>query len=467
MPIPSLTDLYLEANVLEPFGFDGWVGPEPHPTTPANVGRMSGSSAATGLSGRDVVYADQVVEQIRAFDADRRDHSPWLLVASFVDPHDIALFGMQTWLATWLADRGLGQACGPISPIRFENDLPSVPAAAQLFDPVLFAQTLNDNLALKPSCQLSNKNAYRQYMQGIVDIPKYLRYYYRLQQRVDDQMFKVYQALKESRFYEDTIVIFTSDHGDYLSSHNNLHQKWYGAYQEIVEVPCIISNPRMFPRPRVVDAATNHVDLLPTMLGLADVDPEPIRQQLSMSFTEAQPLIGRNLKRLVTGQVSSSSVRDAVYFMTDDDMSRGSNQINWIGYPYNSVVEPNEIETVLVWLEGSYWKYSRYSDSPQYWSAPGDASQGCGKDNVVGQVTANKPPGVYTVPVQQTIKDQAVAPQFEMYNVTADPMELNNLAGNPRYARQQRILADLLEAESCAKRLQPSFAPPPGAQVCM
>jgi choline-sulfatase len=465
VPDPATTDLYLQANVLDQYGFDGWVGPEPHPTSASNVGRMSGSSAQSGLSGRDVVYAQQLVEQIEAFDRDRSDQRPWLLVASFVDPHDIALFGVQAWLATWLADHGLGEKCGPISPLAF-NNLASVPAATQLFDNAKFLQTLNDNLALKPSCQESNVQSYKQYMQAIVNIPEYLRYYYTLQQRVDEQMAKVYAALRRSRFFDDTIVIFTSDHGDYLSAHGNQHQKWYSAYEEIVKVPCVISNPKMFPRPQTVDAATNHVDLIPTMLGLAGIDPEPIREQLSKTFTEAKRLVGRNLADLVTGKVSSSRVTDAVFFMTDDDMSRGSNQINWIGYPYNSVVQPNHIETVLVWFEGAYWKYSRYFDAPQFWSAPGDPSQGCGKDNVVGQVTANKPAGTYTVPVQQVLKDQPVPAQFEMYNVTDDPMELNNLYGNPAYARQQRMLADLLEAESCAKRLQPSYAPPPGAERC-
>ena len=212
-----------------------------------------------------------------------------------------------------------------------------------------------------------------------------------------------------------------SDHGDYLSSHGNQHQKWYSAYQEIVNVPCVISNPKMFPRPKVVDAATNHVDLIPTMLGLAGIDPEPIRRELSKSFTEAQPLVGRNLANLVTGKIPSDAVKDPVYFMTDDDISRGSNQFNWVGYPFNAVVQPNHIETALVWLDGAYWKFSRYFDAPQFWSAPGYPAEGCGKDSVVGEVTANKPPGRYTVPVSQTVKDQPVPAQFEMYNVTADP----------------------------------------------
>ena len=138
----------------------------------------------------------------------------------------------------------------------------------------MYSQTLNDNLALKPSCPGGRtSHAYRLYVQGIPNVPKYLQYYYTLQQRVDDQMFKVLTASRIRGSTTNTIVIFTSDHGDYLTAHGNMHQKWYGAYDEVVRVPCVISNPKMFPRPETVDATTNHVDLIPTMLGLAGHRP--------------------------------------------------------------------------------------------------------------------------------------------------------------------------------------------------
>ena len=57
-------------------------------------------------------------------------------------------------------------------------------------------------------------------LQPIVDREYYSRFYYQLHKNVDQEMMKVYQALKNSRFYEDTIVIFTSDHGDMLWSQN-------------------------------------------------------------------------------------------------------------------------------------------------------------------------------------------------------------------------------------------------------
>jgi choline-sulfatase len=468
-PDPVVTDIYMDADRLGAYGFHEWIGPEPHGANPRNTG----SSAATGLPGRDVIFAQQAVQKIQQLDSSG-SNQPWLMVASFTDPHDIATYGIATWLATFIANNdGITPACDFTDAFSFLNNM-HVPD--DLFNLKLYGQTLTDNLATKPSAQASSQKAYHQYVAGIVNIPAYLHYYYTLQERVDQTISSVYQALKQSRFYDNTIVIFTSDHGDLLTSHHNMHQKWYVAYEEVVHVPLIISNPKMFPRPQAVDTLTNHVDVIPTLLGLAGIDQEAVREQLALTHTNARPLVGRDLSTLVTGAVPSSAVNDTSYFMTDDDMSRGTNQFNWIGYPYASVVQPNHVETVITTINGDHWKYTRYFDSPQFWSTPGYPALGCGKDNVVSQVGGRKPPGTYVVPVTQTIKNQPFPDQYEMYNVTADPMELNNLFGKPNYAKQQRYLNELLIAQSCAKRLQPTYygaygqgttqGPVPGAQQC-
>src|SRR6202012_1235519 len=80
---------YLDADPLAPFGFSGWVGPEPH-----------GAALADAGVRRDPLIADRVVAWLidryarrRAGDAEAL--RPFLLVAGFVDPHDIDLF--PTW----------------------------------------------------------------------------------------------------------------------------------------------------------------------------------------------------------------------------------------------------------------------------------------------------------------------------------------------------------------------------------
>jgi choline-sulfatase len=344
---------------------------------------------------------------------------------------------------------------------EFEFDVEDI-VPADLFDPVLFQQTLNDDLTTKPGCQASYQASYAIWMQPIVDRERYSRFYYQLHKNVDAQMMVVYQALRKSRFHDNTIVIFTSDHGDLLGSHADMHQKWYTAYDEALRVPLIISNPLLFPQERAVHTLTSHVDLLPTLLGLAGLDAEHLRQKLTSDFSDARPLVGRNLSPLVQGQVDPNSINDPLYFMTDDDPSRGLNQDNWTGIAYNSVVQPNHIETVIARLDdGKIWKYSRYFDNPQFWSSPGVEDMVLEEDGPLPEED-----GTYTVPCRLTVKHTPLADQFEMYNVSDDPMELSNLYGDPAYTAQQSMLAVLLDQQCQQKRLQPSSGTVPGQPGC-
>ena len=119
---------------------------------------------------------------------------------------------------------------------------------------------------------------------------------------VDQEMACVFNALRESSFYENTLVIFTSDHGELLGSHGGLTQKLYCAYEEAIHVPFIIHNPILFEEPTSIDLLTSHVDVLPTILGLAGVNTERIQEILRHDHTEVRPLVGRDLTPLILGQ---------------------------------------------------------------------------------------------------------------------------------------------------------------------
>ncbi|MED1665159.1 hypothetical protein [Brevibacillus laterosporus] len=75
------------------------------------------------------------------------------------------------------------------------------------------------------------------------------------------------------------------------------------------------------------------------------------------------------------GQNRSNSIEKPIYFMMDDDVTRGQHQINPLGRPYPSVIQPNHIETVIASIHKNntkeLWKYSRYFDNEQFWSSPG------------------------------------------------------------------------------------------------
>lgn len=48
---------------------------------------------------------------------------------------------------------------------------------------------------------------------------------------------------------------------------------------------------------------TSHIDLMPTLLGLAVIQPEPIRKKLALDHSDARPLAGRDLNPLVLDEV--------------------------------------------------------------------------------------------------------------------------------------------------------------------
>ena len=50
------------------------------------------------------------------------------------------------------------------------------------------------------------------------------------------------------------------------------------------------------------------------------------------------------------GNDTFHGANEPIYFMTDDDVTRGLNQINVLGEPYKSVKQPNHIETVIAQL---------------------------------------------------------------------------------------------------------------------
>ncbi|MTI85143.1 MAG: DUF229 domain-containing protein [Firmicutes bacterium] len=448
VPIPKNEQIYLHANRLNEFGFNGWIGPEPFNGNPRN----SGSSAAIGLSGRDIIYREEVIALIKKLDNEETivncEIAPWVIMCSFVNPHDIALFGLFTRF-------------DPLYNFEIDPSLPPIPPAP----------TANESLITKPRAQSSYREVYPEALQPLADTQFYRQLYFSLQKKVDRDMLAVFKTLKESSFYKNTIVLFTSDHGDLLGAHGGLFQKWYQAYEEAIHVPFIIHNPNLFEERESTDILTNHVDILPTMLGLAGIDATKIQDKLNNSHTEVHPLVGRNLTPLILKEVDLEDLEEPVYFMTDDDFTRGLNQVSLLGKPYNSVIQPNHIETVITTLptgdtdQKEIWKYSRYFDNPQFWSNPG-----C-EDKTTSQ--GNPTPVSEEINCQvciTTVKTRPVPDEIEMYNITKDPLEMRNLAhpdfATPESREVQLVLAKLLEEQCRQKRLYPSSGNVPGKPSC-
>lgn len=427
---------YLDADPLGPYGFSGWVGPEPHGAGLANSGFR-----------RDPLVADRVVAWLTERYARRRAGDtaamrPFLLVASFVNPHDIVLFPAWVWRS-------------PLKPSPL--DPPHVPAAP----------TADEDLSTKPAAQVAYREAYysgygltrmvsRNYARNA---QRYRDLYYRLHAEVDGPIDRVRRAVTEGGS-EDAMLVRTSDHGDLLGAHGGLHQKWFNLYDEATRVPFVIARiGEKATQPRTVSAPTSHVDLVPTLLSAAGVDVDVVAAALAESFSEVHPLPGRDLMPVVDG--ASADEGRAIYLMTRDNVLEGDTGASLLSRQLGRIVNPPaplrikvpahvaaNFEGLVVRVDdtdaaggaGHLWKLVRTFDDPATWTEPGVrhlATNGMGGD---------------------AYRTDPLDDQWELYDLTADPIEAYNRWTDPQLHELRQHLRMLLKqqrAVSVPERNQP------------
>jgi len=190
------------------------------------------------------------------------------------------------------------------------------PALQQYFFAVLNSQ---DGIIQSPGSYNGSNNSWSSPQAWTT----FLNYYAWLESCVDYQVGRVRSALDSSPFNNNTIIIFTSDHGDYGGSHG-MHTKGGALYEESLNVPLIISYPsaRNYNNssnngvPFVLPYACSSVDLLPFLYAEA-VGSDAGWRSNSNDFIYY--LAGRE------------SILDAIYY------TNNSYYNNYTGYPYPGV----------------------------------------------------------------------------------------------------------------------------------
>jgi arylsulfatase A-like enzyme len=97
---------------------------------------------------------------------------------------------------------------------------------------------------------------------------------------IDEQVGQIMQTLDDTGYLENSIVIFTSDHGDCLGDHGHI-QKWT-IYDSIVRVPLIVWGPGRIPAGKRIDGQCQLMDMGATILDFAGVSPSPTLQAQSL-----------------------------------------------------------------------------------------------------------------------------------------------------------------------------------------
>jgi arylsulfatase A-like enzyme len=123
-----------------------------------------------------------------------------------------------------------------------------------------------------------------------------IAHYYGMVTSLDDQVGRLMAKLEALGLAENTVVLYSSDHGDMLGSHGQrLKRK---PWEESIRVPGIIRWPGWIKAGTSSDAIFTHVDFAPTLLGLAGLKAHPKMQ-------------GSNLADVMTGRSAKSP--DAAY----------------------------------------------------------------------------------------------------------------------------------------------------------
>jgi arylsulfatase len=122
--------------------------------------------------------------------------------------------------------------------------------------------------------------------------------YYAMIEQIDEQLGRLLDALERTGQREDTVVIFTSDHGEALGDHG-LTLKGCRFFDGLTRVPLIWSWPGRFRGGLRSDGLVELTDIAPTLLELAGI-PVPERMQ------------GRSLLPILTGAAPPDSHRDFV-----------------------------------------------------------------------------------------------------------------------------------------------------------
>lgn len=272
------------SDILEPFGFAGY--------------NFDGEREGLSWEGfmADGVTAAEAVSQLRAFAADADDAAPWFMAVNFVNPHDIMFYDPSGEGEATRARRNL------ISPLLAA---PGDPVYDRDWGVPLPRSFHADDLSRKPRAHAAinaSSGAFYGRMRHEDEAVwrRNQNYYFNCIRDVDRHMKTVLDALVASGQLDNTIILFTSDHGERAGAHG-MRQKGGTIYKEDVGVPLVVVHPDL-PGGRTTQALGSAVDLVPTMLALAGVDaaarqamqPRLAGHDLSPAIASATARTGRD-----------------------------------------------------------------------------------------------------------------------------------------------------------------------------
>ncbi len=150
-----------------------------------------------------------------------------------------------------------------------------------------------DKLVNKPYGQRRNVECYKLRQWTEEQFRDYIARYWGYCSYIDDRVGRLLKSLEETGELDNTVVVFTSDHGDMVGAHGMILKLGACAYDELIRVPCIVRYPRAAKSGLSSDALVESVDVLPTLLALSGLrTPDTVQ--------------GRSFEELLRGNAASA-----------------------------------------------------------------------------------------------------------------------------------------------------------------
>ncbi len=304
--------------------------------------------------GFDVLTGDereglaQACEQFFEQDHER----PFLLVASFINPHDICYMAIDAYTKARNKPLMYPKSDRERECMAEALQLPSGVSRKEFFDNL--CPPIPDNFEIPeyepPAARDTDWRDFRQYVQenwSEQDWRMHRWAYARLTERVDTLIGRVLDGLRRSGLAENTTVVLTSDHGDMDAAHRMEHKSM--PYEEATHVPFIVSCPGTTRRGYVDrdHLVSTGLDIIPTLCDFAGI-PTP------------GELAGRSVKLLTASPDTRFSWRENLVVENEGSRVLVSRRYKYAVYDHG---EPREM---LVDLESDKGEMNNLAVKPRY-----------------------------------------------------------------------------------------------------
>ena len=225
-----------------------------------------GSKFSRGFAARrPIEHCKPKFLELEACDFMRRHRDePFILYINFLEPHS-PFFG----------------------PLDNEHDPEQVDIPANFSDP------LEENEPLR--YRVKRESCMEKYGRDEKSIRSLIAKYWGLVTQVDRSVGAILDTLENLCLEDNTIVVYTSDHGDMMGSHNLVTKSVM--YEEAVRIPWLMRIPQLGARQRVIRQPVSQIDMVPTLLEL-------------LGIGEDERLPGRSLLPLIN---TGEPIQDHVY----------------------------------------------------------------------------------------------------------------------------------------------------------